>query len=129
MGDYALVREEPHGSFSGTKVKGTDLDILRISFLADSILRTGDFPAGYFPQLLFDVGGFLWANADYFLNPDPDTVIELADEKDVERAGREIMITITDLMDRRAEEPNGHARVERVLWDNREYFENLAKED
>jgi hypothetical protein len=53
----------------------------------------------------------------------------MADEKNVERAGREIMTTITDLMDRRAREPNTHARVEKVLWDNREYFEKLAEED
>jgi hypothetical protein len=71
----------------------------------------------------------VYAKADYFLNADPNTEIVMADEKNVERAGREIMTTITDLMDRRAREPNGHARVEKVLWDNREYFEKLAEED
>ena len=131
VGDYAIVREEPHSSFSGIKVKGTDLDILRVSLLADRLLLKEDLRPGYVfvPQLLYDVGGFLWANADYFLNPDPDAGIELAEGKDVEQAGREIMITITELMRQRAEEPNGHARVEKVLWDNRENFEKLAKED
>jgi hypothetical protein len=129
VGDLAIVREEPHSSFSGSKVKGSDLDILRVSLLADRILRSGDFPPGYFPQLLHDVGGFLWANSDYFLNADPDTDVEMADKKEIEQAGREIMITITELMRRRSDEPNGHARVEKVLWDNQEYFEKLAKKD
>ena len=128
-GELAIVREEPHSSFSGRKVKGTDLDIVRVSLLADRIVRNGDFLPGYFPQLLHDVGGFLWANSDYFLNSDPDMTVELADKKEVEQAGREIMITITDLMRRRSEERNGHARVEKVLWDNQEYFEKLAMED
>lgn len=121
VGQYMLVREEPHTSFKGNRTNGNDVDVLRVYLFLDELYRNGDLPKEIVPTLVYDLGGHLFANVEYFSNPNPENDVEKAEDADVQTASAALMATIIEAADGK--------KVPRVVTRDLAFYKALADKD
>jgi hypothetical protein len=96
VGDFALVREEPHSSLRGQHNTGTDLDILMVYCFVDRGYKLGTLQQDMEPQLVHDIGSYLYANVDYFVDPTEPSAVKKADKKAVKEMSKALMAALLD---------------------------------
>ena len=85
------------------------------------ICKSGDAPQDYVPHLVHDLGGYLLANVDYFVNTNPDADVKKADDDTIEETAHSLMVSIDDSI--KADEALP------AIMRLRPYFEAWAKKD
>ncbi|MBP7147664.1 MAG: hypothetical protein KBD01_08975 [Acidobacteria bacterium] len=120
VGDYVVVRESPHSTISDDRKQYKDADVLHIYLLADRAYEDGDLPPDFIPQLVHDVGGYLFANVEYFVATDASGNVSKADKKSVKAAGRSFMDIIVGSITRNSPP---------ILLKNEYGFRKLAEDD
>ena len=73
------------------------------------------------PALVHDLGGYLFANVEYFSNSDPDKDIEKADPDDVKAASAALMATIVEAAEGK--------KAPRVVSRDLAFYKALAEKD
>jgi len=101
VGKYALVREEPHSEFKfkGPRVDGKDMDILKVYVYLDRVCKGGDLVADVVPRMAYDVGSYLFANAEYFLNTADPNKVKKATDQAIKDAARSLADAIADRLE------------------------------
>lgn len=131
VGDFVVVKEQRPAHFDEGphKVQGSNLDAIWVYILIEPLYKDGELPKDITQNITRDVGGYLFANADYFVNADEEHPVDKADKKAVKEATRKYMTGIWDHMQAMLELEHGWDRIEGVLKDHYEFFEDEVKRD
>ena len=131
VGDFVVVKEQRPAHFDEGphKVQGSNLDAVWVYILIEPLYKDGELPRDIAQKITRDVGGYLFANADYFVNVDEEHPVDKADKKAVKEATQKYMSGIWDHMQAMLKLEHGWDRIEGVLKDHYSFFEDAVRRD
>ncbi len=132
VGDFAVVKEQRPAHFDqgrASKVRGSDLDAVWIYILTEPLYRNGELPQDIGGKISRDVAGYLFANADYFVNTDEQHPVDKADKKAVKEAAQKFITGIWDHMQAMLKLEHGWDRIEGLLKNSYSFYQEAARAD